>query len=112
MLLQNSDKTMDAGPLDVICILHDTELGTYHAAFFEERPFPGPVQPISRTETVRLMSKMHHIAGSLTLEGAKEHVAELRKNIHVSDDNVWTDPVEWDGKVPVVLVVPNWKKSE
>lgn len=96
-----------AGPLDVICILR-LPTGTYHVAFFEERPFPGPVQDVSETSIVRLSSKMHHTQGAPTLEGAQIHLGEMRETLQISDINVIGD-VAIEVEDPVsTWTLPNW----
>ena len=112
MLLKQGDGTYTGGPLDVLCILHDVQRDTYHAAFFEEKPFPGEVPAVGDTSIVRLKSKMHHTGGSPDLEGAKEHLRELSDQIEVPPENIWKDPLTWDGEVGIVLVVPNWRSAE
>ncbi len=95
----------------MICILK-LPTGTYHSTFFEERPLPGPVASVSDTKLVRLKSKMHHTQGSPTLEGAKEHLAQLRERIKVEDRNVLADAaVEVDDPVDVWMI-ENWTTGE
>ena len=93
------------GPLDILCILK-LPAGTFHAAFFEEYPLPGPLMPAA--SLVRLKSKMHHTAGASTLEGAQEHLDDLKQKISVPAGNVLRDAaIEVDDPVNVWLV-PNW----
>lgn len=110
MLLQQDNGTFLAGPADIICILQLPK-GIYHAAFFEEHPMAGQTKPINELEFLRLKSKMHHTTGADTLEGAQEHVKEMREKIILSDDNIMideaipvTDPVN-------VWPVLNWTKG-
>lgn len=111
MMIQNENGTFTGGPLDVLCILNDVTTGRYHAAFFEEKPFPGPVESVKNTDLVRLKSKMHHTEGSDTIEGALEHLVDLSEKLIVPSDNIWKDPIEWDGELDMVLLVPNWRKE-
>lgn len=108
MLFQREDNTFDGGSLDVICILHDINTGKYHSAFFEEHPMPGEIKPIEEMTFVRLKSKFHHTVGSDTLEGALQHLEELKEKIHISEKYVWLEPQEWDGQLGIVWVVPKW----
>ncbi len=109
MLLQREDKTFTGGILDVICILHNEKTNRYHAAFFEESPLPGKANiPIDQLPFIRLKSKMHHTEGADTLEEAKKHVEEMRKQIYLVDKNIWLEPQKWDGNEGIVWVVPNW----
>ena len=108
MLLNNGDGTFTAGPLDVMIIYHNVLTDTYHPAFYEERPMPGPATPAF----VRLFSKVHHIEGAKTLEGAQALLAELRAKIKLDDLNVESEhPMPWDGELGHVLFVPNWRKG-
>lgn len=113
MLISNGDGTYTAGALDVLMILHNVEAGTFHAAFFEEAPPPGPVKDVMDVDIVRLRSKMHHTTGSPTLDGAKEHLKELAQKIHLPNDNVWMDkdPFEWDGNLGITILSHNWKQD-
>lgn len=108
MLLQNENNTFETGCLDVICILHDETTDKYHAAFFQEAPMPGGYEVNENLSFVRLKSSMHHTGGSDTLEGALEHVNQLKNKIHVPDKNVWLEPKEWDGQIGIVWIVPRW----
>lgn len=111
MMIDKGNGTYAAGPLDVLCILHDVNTGKYHAAFFEESPISGKVRPMDKTEFVRLKSKMHHTAGSKTLDGALEHLKELSEKIIVPDENVKKEPIDWDGEIGITLVFENWIKN-
>lgn len=121
MLIQNEDGTFIAGPLDVLCILHDKKKGSYHAALLEEDPFPGPVPDIRETKIVRLKSKMHHTQGASTLEEAKKHLKELSERVKVPEGNIWDNPSDsplkpylgsWSrDDYAFVVVVPNWRKQ-
>lgn len=111
MLIEKEEKgKFIGGPLDVLCILHDITTGRYHAAFFEESPFPGPVKDVRKTDIVRLKSKMHHTTGSDSLEGALMHLKELSENIEVPEKNIWKEPQEWDGTIGIVWVKENWRR--
>jgi hypothetical protein len=77
VLIHSNNETCFAGPLDAILILRHAATGRYHVAFFEEQPPPGPRQAVDDVQVVRLKSRMHHTAGSDTLEGAGVHVDEL-----------------------------------
>lgn len=109
MLLSNNDGTYTAGPLDVLCILHDTTTGRYHAAFFEEAPFPGPRPEVFEGRAVRLKSKMHHTTGAASLAGAQAHLDDMAKMIAVPPENLWLEPKPWDGEIGIVWMVPNWR---
>lgn len=102
--------TFTAGPLDILCILK-LPAGTFHAAFFEEYPMAGPIQPAENVSAVRLKGKMHHTTGAATLEESQVHLAELRERIHLSDANVIPDkPIEVEEPVNV-WVLGNWLRS-
>lgn len=111
MLIQKQDESYQCGPLDVVCILHDVTTDRYHAAFFEEKPFPGPVEPVEKTDVVRLKSKMHNTTGADTLGGALTHLMDLAKRLSVPEGNIWKDPCDWDGELGIVWVIPNWLRS-
>lgn len=111
MLIENGDGTGTAGPLDILLILHNVEAGTFHAAFFEESPPPGPIQDVADAETVRFKSKMHHTRGAPDLAGAQAHLDELGRTVHVPEGNVARDrAVPWDGQIGFVWVIPNWRR--
>lgn len=110
MLIRNDDGTYSAGPLDAILVLHHVQTGRYHAALFLERPFPGPLEPFNEVRIVRLVSRGHHTDGSDTLEGAQDHVDQLKSTVDVHG-NVFRDPVAWDGRQGVVLIRENWHRD-
>lgn len=111
MMMDNGNGTYTAGVLDVLCILHNVNTNRYHAAFFEECPFPGEVKPIKEMKVVRLKSKMHHTEGSEALEGALEHLKELSEQIIVPIENIRKEPVDWNGEIGITFVWDNWKKN-
>jgi hypothetical protein len=112
MLIEQEDGTYLAGPFDVLCILYDPVKNRYHAAFFEEKPFAGPVPEVADTEVVRLKSKMHHTEGATDLEGALLHLDEMVRTIRVPPENIWRKPRTWDADlVAAVWIVPNWRKN-
>lgn len=111
MLINNGDGTFTAGPLDVLCILHNVKKGRFHAAFFEESPFPGPVPDVDDVKVVRLKSKAHHTEGAETLEGALEHLDDLAAQIQVPPENIWRKPRKWDGQIGIVWITDNWRVS-
>ena len=111
MLFRNDDGTYTGGPLDVLCILHDVVRGTYHPAFFEEAPFPGPHQDVQNMKIVRLKSRMHHTTGSSDLPGALVQLDEMITKIEVPSENIWREPRPWDGSQGIVWVEPNWRLS-
>jgi len=112
MLIANGDGTYIGGPLDVWCILHNVKEGTYHAAFFEEKPMPGPVPDWQDVKVVRLKSKMHHTEGVPTLEEALAQLDEVVPKVEVHPENVWRDPKPWDGEIGIVWAVPNWRIAQ
>lgn len=57
-----------------------------------------------------MRSALHHFAGSDTLDGALEHLRELSEKIIVPEENIWKEPIEWDGKFGVILLRDNWRK--
>lgn len=76
-----------------ILILHDPKTGAYHAALFQEAPFPGPAETRYRHPRVmRLRSRMHHTVGAMSLEGAQAHADELASKI--PDAKLFRDWVE------------------
>jgi len=111
MLINNGDGTYTGGPLDIWCILHNVEAGTYHAAFFEEDPMPGPIEPdFRKVKPVRLRSKMHHTTGADSLEGAQAHLDEMVAKVQVPEQNVWRDePMPWDGEIGITFIADNWR---
>lgn len=112
MMIDKGNGTYAAGLLDVLCILRNVNTGKYHAAFFEEIPVPGKVEPMNETEIVRLRSKMHHTTGSETLDGALDHLKELREKIIVPDENVKKEPIDWNGEIGTTFVWENWRKNQ
>lgn len=110
MMIDNGNGTFTAGGLDVLCILHDVNTDKYHAAFFEEKPFPGKAKSIEETDIVRLQSKMHHTSGSDTLNGALEHLKELSEKIIVLKENIKKDPIDWNGEIGITFIWSNWRK--
>lgn len=112
MLIQTGTKpSHTAGPLDVLCILHDTTVDRYHVAFFEEAPMPGPIGPVEALSAVRLKSRMHHTEGAPTLDGALEHLdTMLAEQIELPESNVCREPFPWDGSLGLVWLVPNWRR--
>jgi len=110
MLMDRGNGTKGAGPADIICILK-LPAGTYHVAFLEENPLPGPIQPIAELPAIRLKSKMHQTIGAPTLEEAQGHLKKLREKIIVNDTNVVSD-VALEVNDPVMnLMVTNWTKE-
>src|SRR3989344_3421913 len=112
MKIDNGDGTIIGGSLDVLCILHDVQKNRFHAAFFEEHPLPGPIMPMEETKVVRLKSNLHHTGGSDTLEGAREHLQELRSKIQLPDENLTGEPIPWEGELGIVWIVPNWRHKD
>lgn len=109
MLLPIGDDRYAGGPLDVLLILHDVTRGTYHAAFFEEAPMPGPIEPVAATPRVRLRSNMHHTVGADTLEGAQVHLDDLARQIALPRGNVYRDDaLAWNGDLGITLLASNW----
>lgn len=112
MLIENGDGTYTGGPLDVLVILYDVNTKRFHAAFFEERLFPGPTPSVEETRSVRLVSKMHHTGGSETLHGAQRHFDELTAKILLPDSNVVRDRAfPWGGEQGVVWLLGNWRAA-
>lgn len=113
MLIRHDDGTYTGGPLDLLCILHNRAepTGRYHPAFLEEAPFPGPVQEVSATKIVRLKSKMHHTDGYETLAEAIVGLDDLANKIRLVPENIWRDPIGWDGEQGIVWVIENWRKD-
>ena len=91
-----------------LLMVDDVTTGKFHAAFFEEHSMPGDIKSIEETKIVRLKSKMHHTGGSDTIEGSLVHLEELSSKIHLSENNIWKDPIEWDGQLPITWVIPKW----
>jgi len=110
MLIKDGDKYL-TGPCDLLCILHDVARGTFHAAFFEESPMPGPPKPLSELDGIRLKSKMHHTIGAPDLAGAKVHVTEMRRRLDVHDTCVLDEPLDWNGQIPITFLAVNWNKD-
>jgi len=109
MLIDNGNGTFIGGPLDVLCVLHNVKANTYHVAFFEEKPMPGPVPDWKEVTAVRLKSRLHHTTGSPTLKEAMEHLDDLASKIEVPPENVWRDVRPWDGEIGVVWITNNWR---
>lgn len=111
MMVNNGNGTFTAGPLDVLLILHDVGNDTYHPAFFEEAPMPGPVPDYWEVSVVRLKSKMHHTEGAKTLEEAQKLFDELAEKIELPEENRWRDKArDWDGQLGIVFVEQNWRR--
>jgi hypothetical protein len=111
MLIPNKENTFVGGPADVICILK-LPTGRFHVAFFEEHPMPGPVKPIAELPFIKLKSNMHHTGGADTLEGAKQHLNELRTKIQLPDANV-LDEIAIEVKDPILVwLVQNWTTGQ
>lgn len=105
MMIQNGDGTITGGSFDVITILHDVNTGRYHVAFFEEHLFPGGLDAEINQNVVRLKSKMHHTSGAESLEGALEHLEDMKTKILLPEQNIWKEPREWDGEIGIVYLV-------
>lgn len=99
------------GALDAIIILHNVDTDTYHASYFVEAPMPGPVVPVDQLEIVRLKSRMHHTRGAATLAAARVHAIDLGARVEMDERNIFDEPMEWDGELGLVIVVPNWRKQ-
>jgi len=108
-MLNNGNGTFTGGPLDKIIILRDINTGRFHVCFMEEMPFPGPIKEVELTEIVRLKSKMHHTEGTATIDEAKVEMAKMKAKLVLPPENYDIDPVDWDGIIPIVAVVPNWR---
>lgn len=111
MIINNGDGTYTMGPADVICIFR-LPSGWYHMAVLEENPMPGPIKPIGECDFIRLKSKMHHTEGAETLEGAQQHLLELRKQIKIGDANVVSDAALDISDPVTVFPVRNWTKEK
>lgn len=110
MLLRNEDGTYTCGPADVLCIMR-LPSGRFHVTFLAEKPMPDPIQAIGELDFLRLQSGMHHTVGADSLEGAQQHMVEMRKMIKLADSNVVAD-IAFDRDEPVcTLVVRNWIKE-
>jgi hypothetical protein len=106
MLIQ-TETGFIGGLRDVILILHNTETGRYHVAFYQERPFPGGAA--DTLEVVRLGAKLHHTTGVTTIEDALTEVERLSQKIKLPDANIWRRPdqhVEFQNVAPEILLVP------
>jgi hypothetical protein len=73
-------------------------------------PLPEKVKSIEETDIVRLKSKMHHTRGSDTLDRALIHLKELSEKIAVPEDNIFGEPIKWDGTTGTVFLWENWRK--
>lgn len=111
MLIPQENGTVSAGPADILCILK-LPTGRFHPAFFEEHPMPGPIKPIEELSFVRLKSKMHHTSGMETLEDATAHIADLRKKLIISDENVVSDEAFEVIDPMSVLAIKNWTTGQ
>lgn len=110
MLIEKEKGVFLGGAADIICILK-LPGGTFHVAFYEEHPMPGPIQPIKDLDFIRLKSRMHHTVGAPTLEGAQKHFDDMRTKIKIPDSNVARNmALEMDDPVST-LVLPNWIKK-
>ena len=105
MILVGDDYST-GGPLDIWCILHDVTNNTFHPAYFEERPMPGPIKSLDEVESVRLKSKMHHTSGFGTLEEAQEGLKEVSDQLRVNEANIADQPIPWDGRIGMVWILP------
>lgn len=110
-MIENGDGTYTGGPLDVLIILKCGD--RYHPAFLEERMPPGPVVDVRDVDVVRLQSRMHHTTGFATLEEAQADLRnDLAKKLFVPVQNIQYDPIDWDGEIPLIVVVENWRKID
>ncbi len=73
-------------------------------------PLPEKVKSIEETDIVRLKSKMHHTRGSDTLDRVLIHLKELSEKIAVPEDNIFGEPIKWDGTTGTVFLWENWRK--
>ena len=113
MLLDNGNGTVTGGPLDILCILHSAPSGRYHVAFFEEHPLPSQSgESVDEIDFVRLKSILTHTDGADTLEGAHDHLREMREKLILQDENVTEVPLPWDGTIGTVWMVGNWRKTK
>lgn len=111
LIAKENGRGYTAGPLDILCILK-LPAGTFHCAFFEESPLPGPVLNVSETTIVRLKSKMHHTQGAETFEEAQAHLKDLSQYIEVPEANIIEDvAVEVEDAVNV-WILDNWTKGD
>lgn len=103
----NSSGAPLGGPLDAILIYHNVNEGTFHPAFYRERPMCGTE---ATPGVVRLFSAMHHTTGFATLAEAQEHVrVSMQPHLGVPDRNVVLDPAyPWDGQLGDVILTQNW----
>ena len=112
MLIKNGDSYI-GGPLDAIVVLHDVTKNTFHAAFFEEAPMPGPVGEVEAVPIVRLKSKMHRTEGAATLAEALEHLDSLTNKIELPESNVARDKaIPWNGELGIIFIVRNWRAEK
>lgn len=92
----------------VWCILHHTTNDTYHPALFEgtHSVLGNPTEP----GEVYLRSRRHHTDGCVNLKDAQDLMFEAAgRDVGVPQGNISPTPIEWDGEVGIVLVLPNWK---
>lgn len=99
--------TIQGGPFDVLCILHNTNCRTYHATRLSEAPFPGRLKGVTEIEMVRLKRRENH-PGSPDLAVARGHLYEMSAHIEVPPENIWLEPKPWNGEA-VIWLVPNWR---
>jgi hypothetical protein len=99
-----------AGPLDCVYILRDVNTDKYHPCYFEERPFPGPID--DSKGFFRLKSKMHHTTGFESLSCAVANARGLADQTSLPEENLFLDPVEWNGQIALVWIVPDWRKGK
>jgi hypothetical protein len=108
MLIEKQEGGFSASNMDLLCILFNEAPGTYHPAFFEESPLPGPIQ--DNPSTVRLKSKFHHTSGFQTLEEAQGSLIELSKT-RITGAQIIKEPIGWNGEIPLVWIAARDTKS-
>lgn len=96
---------------DMICIMK-LPGGTFHAAFIEEWPMPGPVVPVSELPILRMKSKFHQTVGVPTLEKAKEEVKKLREKFIIPDISVYVDEAIEVADPVCSFMIQNWTTDE
>ena len=105
MLIENNG-VYECGYLDIVCILKNVNTNRYHVAFFEEHPLSGEIKPMKEIKYTGLVSKMHHTGGADTLELALKDLDTLLTKIKVPIENVFKEPLNWDGRIPISYVLP------
>ena len=107
-MIHAGEDSLQVGLLDIITILHHEAENTFHPAIFEERRLPGSSVDEDGVPKVFLVLRYVREEGFPNKEKAETHITELRKKFQIPDQNVFLEPVSWNGKSGKTLTKRNW----